>query len=137
MKDATHLNIKINNTREIIKNSTLHDDSKELLYTLLDTAAESANGTPDKLKAIGDTLLAFCLYEIRSSVRFPEQLNQSIENAVKKHADSCPLRNATINMPKIAIWLMPFKWPLCILGSIMLFAPNASAIITSVIKIWK
>ena len=36
--------IKVNNTREYVKNSTLTDDSKELLYTLLDSAANSANG---------------------------------------------------------------------------------------------
>lgn len=126
---------KVNNTREIIKESKLHDDSKELLYGLLETAAESANGTPDKLGAIGDTLLAFCLYEIRASVRFPAQLNAAVEEAVNIHTIKCPLRNnPNSEMPKIVSWILPFKWQLCIFGSIMLFAPNAPAIIDTIIK---
>lgn len=129
---------KVNNTRDIIKNSALHDDSKELLYTLLDTAAESANGTPDKLGAIGDTLLAFCLYEIRSSVRFPVQLNTAVEEAVKAHTNACPMRNnENSNMPKIAMWLLPFKWQLCIVISIMAFAPNAMPILNMIEKFCK
>ena len=127
---------KVNTTRELIKTSVLHDDSKELLYSLLEHAAESANGTPDKLKAIGDTLLAFCLYEIRSTVRFPAQLNQAAADAVKAHTESCPMRNFSMNMPKVATWIYPFRWPLCVVTCVIFLAPNALAILHTALKFW-
>jgi hypothetical protein len=127
--------IKVNNTRDLINNSTLHEDSKELLNLLLESAAKAANGTPDKLNAIGDTLLAFCLYEIRSSVRFPSQLKTAAEEAVKSHTDSCPMRNVTANMPKYATYLYPFRWQACIILCIVSFAPNAANILNTIFKI--
>ena len=135
MKEETAAKVKI--TRDQIENSILQDDSKELLYVLLDTAAQSANGAPDKLNAIGDTLLAFCLYEIKSAVRFPVQLNQAVSSAVKEHSDTCPMRTVNSNMPKMLIWLMPYKWPLCVVTCVLLFAPNAAAIIGALAKVFK
>ena len=135
MKEETAIKVKI--TRDQIEKSTLHDDSKELLYVLLDTAAQSANGAPDKLDAIGDTLLAFCLYEIKNAVRFPVQLNEAASAAVKAHADSCPMRNINTNMPKMLLWLIPYKWPLCTVTCVLLFAPNAAGIISALVKIFK
>jgi len=135
MKEETAAKVKI--TRDQIEKSILNDDSKELLHVLLDTAAESANGSPNKLDAIGDTLLAFCLYEIKSTVRFPVQLHQVVDSAVKAHADACPMRAANANMPKALIWLIPYKWPLCIVTCVLLFAPNAAGIIGALVKIFK
>jgi hypothetical protein len=127
---------KVNLTREQIKNSALQDDSKELLYILLDTAAESANGSPDKLNAIGDTLLAFCLYEIRSAIRFPTQLNQAATDAIRIHTDNCPLRNSVTGMPKIAQWLFPFRWQITVLAVVTFLAPNALTVINGLVKLW-
>lgn len=114
---------KVERTRAYLLGSGLAEDTKDGLQGLLDAAGKAANGTPDKLQAIADAMLALAIHEVKQAVRLPAM----VKGAVEAHAMGCPL-----NSPGGKFGLIyRMRWPLCVVISVAFLSPNFPMIVSA------
>ena len=123
-----HTRDKVLRTRHYLLSSSLPEDAKDGLQTLLDSAATAANGTPDRIGAMADAILALALYEVRQAVRAPAAMGAAIEG----HLAACPLAGGGRAGFARALLLRPWPW---VAASIIAFSPHAGEIIEAAARL--
>jgi len=119
----------IERTRRYLLGSTLAEDTKDGLQNLLTSAARGANGTPDKLQAIADAMLALAIHEVKQAVRLPAL----VQSAVDAHSVKCPL-----NSPGGKFGLIyRMRWPLAAVACAACVSPNFPLIAALIKEVWR
>lgn len=121
---------RVARTRDYLLASQLPEDTKDGLSTLLDAAAAACNGTADRVAAMADAILALALHETRQAVRAPATIQQAIE----RHVQTCPLAVAGRRGALMALLMRPWPW---ITASVVAFSPHAPSIIETIARVVK
>jgi len=79
---------KVERTRRYLLESDLIEDAKDGLQMLLDSAAEAANGSADRIPAMADAILALSLHEVRQAVRAPEARRDAAREVIEAYLTS-------------------------------------------------
>lgn len=127
MTDATR--DKVQRTRRYLLESPLPEDTKDGLQTLLDAAANAANGTHDRVGAMADAILALSLHEVRQAVRAPGAIRAEVRAEVAQHVAQCPVGGGGKRGMVMAILLKPWPW---VAAGVAAFSPHAPRILDAV-----
>ena len=73
-------------------------DRKDALQALLDHAYRTANGTPDKIEEIAQSISVLLVHMVRNETREPKRVKEIVDNAIgsaiEKHIVNCPVQKA-------------------------------------------
>ena len=119
---------KLDRTRKYLLESALPEDTKDVLQSLLDTAAEATNGHEDKLQAITEALFSLAIHETKQAVRHPAQIATAVRNEMAGHVAACRWRSVAASMPAWAMPLYAFRWQVMAIVCIGVFSPQAPEI---------
>jgi hypothetical protein len=108
--------------------SDLSDECKDGLTSLITSAANLANGHPDKIQGISELLLAMVLQDVRNSIRQPKKIATEVAAQMTAHVAQCPIAGGK-GLPARWAWLYPFRWPIAALASVLACSPHAPAIL--------
>ena len=102
-------------TRAEVEASALEPEHKDVLQGMLDHAHKCANGTPDKVGAIGEAVAALIVRDARKEVRDHKRLKDEIA----AHMAVCGKRTAPKNVREFA-QRMAADYPLVVMIAAML-----------------
>ena len=120
---------KIDRTRSYLLSSSLPEDTKDGLQSLLDAAGAAANGSGDKIASLTDAFLLLIIHEVRQAVRNPI----AVEAIVKRHEAQCKM---AVPAGKLG-FVYQMRWPLAIVISVAFVSPNFVAIAGVIQKLFK
>jgi len=124
MTDTTK--IRVERTRNYLLASQLPEDTKDVLQTLLDSAALAANGTADRVGAMADAILALSLHEVRQAVRTPDAVQDAVADAISAHLATCPIAGQGKRGALVALAMKPWPW---LFAAVAVFSPHAPRIV--------
>lgn len=117
---------KVARVRAELEKSTLQFEKKEQLFDILGSAAMSANGSPDKIQSISETLLLSVLLNIEDRVQAEQTLSLAIETAARAHDEGCLFKNSRYGR---AVGLaVQFKWPGAVVLCVAMVTNNVDKI---------
>jgi hypothetical protein len=124
----------IEDVKKYLYSSDLPDECKDGLSGLIHSAANLANGHPDKVQGITELLLAMVLQDVRTSIRQPKKIAAEVAAQMTAHVSKCPVAGSN-GLPARVAWLYPFRWPVAVLASVLAFSPHAPAMIALVSRL--
>lgn len=92
------LHAKVNRHRFALDQSTLTLEAKDALHKLMDGAEGATNGCSDKIQAMTETMLEFCLMKVDDRIALPRLLQQAAQEAVRIQHTTCPVFHATLTI---------------------------------------
>lgn len=118
---------KIARARDMLHASALPFEKKEQLHDILCSAAASANGSPDKIQSMSETLLLSVILSIEDRIQADHTLTTAIKMASDRHDDACLFKNSKYGR---AVGLaVLFKWPMAMVLCVAMVTNNVDKII--------
>lgn len=118
---------KVARVRAELEKSTLQFEKKEQLFDILGSAAMSANGSPDKIQSISETLLLSVLLNIEDRVHAEQTLSQALETAARAHDEGCLFKNSKYGRAVGLVVLI--KWPFAVVLCVAMVTNNVDKIL--------
>ena len=118
---------KVTRVRDVLQKSSLPFEKKEQLYDIVGSAALSANGSPDKIQSISETLLLSVLLNIEDRVQAEQTLSLAIETAARAHDEGCLFKNSRYGRT-IGLAVM-IKWPFAVVLCVAMVTNNVDKIV--------
>lgn len=108
MSNKAAIKAKVDRHREALDGSVLSLEAKDALHKLMDGAENATNGCSDKIQAMTEIMLDFCLMKVDDRIVMPQLMKQVAEEAVKLQHDVCPVIRATLTVEgkKVYPWDM-------------------------------
>ena len=117
---------KVARVRVELGKSGLPFEKKEQLFDILGSAAMSADGAPDKIQSISETLLLSVLLNIEDRVQAEQTLSRALETAARAHDEGCLFKNSrygrTIGLA------VTVKWPVAVVLCVAMVTNNVDKI---------
>ena len=107
--------------------SALPFEKKEQLHDILCSAAASANGSPDKIQSMSETLLLSVLLSIEDRILSDRMLTTAIKTAAERHDDACLFKNS--NYGRAVGLAVLFKWPMAVVLCVAMVTNNVDKIV--------
>lgn len=117
---------KVARVRAELEKSALQFEKKEQLFDILGSAAQSANGAPDKIQSISETLLLSVLLNIEDRVQAEQTLSLAIETAARAHDEGCLFKNSKYGRAVGLVVLI--KWPFAVVLCVAMVTNNVDKI---------
>ena len=117
---------KVTRVRDVLQKSSLPFEKKEQLYDILGSAANSANGSPDKIQSMSETLLLSVLLNIEDRVQAEQTLSLAIETAARAHDEGCLFKNSKYGRAVGLVVLI--KWPFAVVLCVAMVSNNVDKI---------
>lgn len=117
---------KVARVRAELEKSTLQFEKKEQLFDILGSAALSANGSPDKIQSISETLLLSVLLNIEDRVQAEQTLSRALETATRAHDEGCLFKNSKYGRAVGLVVLI--KWPFAVVLCVAMVTNNVDKI---------
>lgn len=118
---------KVARARDVLHASALPFEKKEQLHDILCSAAASANGSPDKIQSMSETLLLSVILNIEDRVQADHMLTTAIKTAVDRHDDACLFKNS--NYGRTVGLAVLFKWPAALVLCVAMVTNNVDKIV--------
>ena len=118
---------KVTRVRDVLQKSSLPFEKKEQLYDIVGSAALSANGSPDKIQSISETLLLSVLLNIEDRVQAEQTLSLAIEAAARAHDEGCLFKNSKYGRAVGLVVLV--KWPFAVVLCVAMVTNNVDKIV--------
>lgn len=118
---------KVARVRAELEKSALQFEKKEQLFDILGSAAQSANGAPDKIQSISETLLLSVLLNIEDRVQAEQTLSLAIETAARAHDEGCLFKNSKYGRAVGLVVLI--KWPFAVVLCVAMVTNNVDKIL--------
>lgn len=118
---------KVTRVRDVLQKSSLPFEKKEQLYDIVGSAAQSANGAPDKIQSISETLLLSVLLNIEDRVQAEQTLSLAIETAARAHDEGCLFKNSKYGRAVGLVVLV--KWPFAVVLCVAMVTNNVDKIV--------
>ena len=118
---------KVARVRAELEKSALQFEKKEQLFDILGSAAMSANGSPDKIQSISETLLLSVLLNIEDRVQAEQTLSRALETAARAHDEGCLLKNSRYGRAVGLVVLI--KWPFAVVLCVAMVTNNVDKIL--------
>lgn len=118
---------KIARARDVLHASALPFEKKEQLHDILCSAAASANGSPDKIQSMSETLLLSVILNIEDRVHADHMLTTAIQTATDRHDDACLFKNS--NYGRTVGLAVLFKWPVAVVLCVAMVTNNVDKIV--------
>lgn len=100
---------RIRRLSDMLRESGLGFDQKEQLYEYIAAASASANGAPDKIQAMSETLLMTVLMLVEDRVRREADREEIKHEVAKDHDDHCVFKTQAGSTLGFVLLL---KWPI-------------------------
>ena len=117
---------KVARVRAELEKSTLQFEKKEQLFDILGSAAMSANGAPDKIQSISETLLLSVLLNIEDRVQAEQTMSRALETAARAHDEGCLFKNSKYGRAVGLVVLI--KWPFAVVLCVAMVTNNVDKI---------
>ena len=117
---------KVARVRVELEKSGLPFEKKEQLFDILGSAAMSADGAPDKIQSISETLLLSVLLNIEDRVQAEQTLSRALETAARAHDEGCLFKNSRYGRT-IGLAVM-VKWPVAVVLCVAMVTNNVDKI---------
>ena len=117
---------KVTRVRDVLQKSSLPFEKKEQLYDILGSAANSANGSPDKIQSMSETLLLSVLLNVEDRVQAEQTLSLAIETAARAHDEGCLFKNSKYGRAVGLVVLI--KWPFAVVLCVAMVSNNVDKI---------
>lgn len=117
---------KVARVRAELEKSALQFEKKEQLFDILGSAAQSANGAPDKIQSISETLLLSVLLNIEDRVQAEQTLALAFETAARAHDEGCLFKNSKYGRAVGLVVLI--KWPFAVVLCVAMVTNNVDKI---------
>lgn len=117
---------KVARVRAELEKSALQFEKKEQLFDILGSAAMSANGAPDKIQSISETLLLSVLLNIEDRVQAEQTLALALETAARAHDEGCLFKNSKYGRAVGLVVLI--KWPFAVVLCVAMVTNNVDKI---------
>ena len=117
---------KVARVRAELEKSALQFEKKEQLFDILGSAAMSANGSPDKIQSISETLLLSVLLNIEDRVQAEQTLALALETAARAHDEGCLFKNSKYGRAVGLVVLI--KWPFAVVLCVAMVTNNVDKI---------
>ena len=118
---------KIARARDVLHASALPFEKKEQLHDILCSAAASANGSPDKIQSMSETLLLSVILNIEDRVQADHMLATAIKTAADRHDEACLFKNSKYGRATGLAVL--FKWPVAVVLCVAMVTNNVDKIV--------
>lgn len=118
---------KVARVRAELEKSSLQFEKKEQLFDILGSAAQSANGSPDKIQSISETLLLSVLLNIEDRVQAEQTLSLAIGAAARAHDEACLFKNSKYGRAVGLVVLI--KWPVAVVLCVAMVTNNVDKIV--------
>lgn len=118
---------KIARARDMLHASALPFEKKEQLHDILCSAAASANGSPDKIQSMSETLLLSVILSIEDRILSDRMLTTAIKTAAERHDDACLFKNS--NYGRAVGLAVLFKWPMAVVLCVAMVTNNVDKIV--------
>lgn len=118
---------KVARVRAELEKSSLQFEKKEQLFDILGSAAMSANGSPDKIQSISETLLLSVLLNIEDRVQAEQTLALAIDTAARAHDEGCLFKNSRYGRAVGLVVLI--KWPFAVVLCVAMVTNNVDKIL--------
>jgi hypothetical protein len=118
---------KVARVRAELEKSSLQFEKKEQLFDILGSAAMSANGSPDKIQSISETLLLSVLLNIEDRVQAEQTLALAIDTAARVHDEGCLFKNSRYGRAVGLVVLI--KWPFAVVLCVAMVTNNVDKIL--------
>ena len=118
---------KIARARDMLHASALPFEKKEQLHDILCSAAASANGSPDKIQSMSETLLLSVILSIEDRILADRMLTTAIKTAADRHDDACLFKNSKYG--RAAGLAVLFKWPAAVVLCVAMVTNNVDKIV--------
>ncbi len=127
---------RIEAVRREISGCALNPEHKDNLQVHLDRAERCANGTPDKIGAIGEAVAEMIIRDVRHDVRTEDMIVQRVakvvESAIGKHSRACRNTRRQLLVPRALRRSGPLGWLL----ELVFYAWQQSPLITIALLIY-
>ena len=117
---------KVARVRAELEKSRLPFEKKEQLHDILCSAAASANGSPDKIQSMSETLLLSVLLNIEDRVQAEQTLSRALEAAARAHDEGCLFKNSRYGRT-VGLAVM-VKWPVAVVLCVAMVTNNVDKI---------
>jgi hypothetical protein len=118
---------KIARARDMLHASALPFEKKEQLHDILCSAAASANGSPDKIQSMSETLLLSVILSIEDRIQADHVLTTAIKTAEDRHDEACLFKNS--NYGRAVGLVVLIKWPMAVVLCVAMVTNNVDKII--------
>ena len=118
---------KIARARDMLHASALPFEKKEQLHDILCSAAASANGSPDKIQSMSETLLLSVILSIEDRIQADHMLATAIKTAADRHDENCLFKNS--NYGRAAGIVVLIKWPMAVVLCVAMVTNNVDKIV--------
>jgi len=123
---------KVVRVHDALQKSSLPFEKKEQLYDIVGSAVNSANGSPDKIQSMSETLLLSVLLNVEDRLQADQVLTTAIATATQAHDERCPFKNSRYGR---AVGLaVLFKWPIVVVACTAMVTKNVEVILEAVSK---
>ena len=123
---------KVTRVRDELQKSSLPFEKKEQLYDIVGSAANSANGSPDKIQSMSETLLLSVLLNVEDRLQADQALATTIAAAARAHDEGCLFKNSKYGRA-VGIAVL-FKWPIVVVACTAMVTNNVEVILEAVSK---
>lgn len=118
---------KVTRVRDELQKSSLPFEKKEQLYDIVGSAANSANGSPDKIQSMSETLLLSVLLNVEDRLQADQVLTTTIAAAARAHDEGCLFKNSKYGRAVgIAVLI---KWPFAVVLCVAMVTNNVDKIV--------
>lgn len=118
---------KIARARDVLHASALPFEKKEQLHDILCSAAASANGSPDKIQSMSETLLLSVILSIEDRIQADHMLTTAIKTAADRHDEACLFKSS--NYGRAVGLAVLFKWPMAVVLCVAMVTNNVDKIV--------
>lgn len=118
---------KIARARDVLHASALPFEKKEQLHDILCSAAASANGSPDKIQSMSETLLLSVILSIEDRIQADHMLTTAIKTAADRHDEACLFKNSKYGRAVGLVVLI--KWPMAVVLCVAMVTNNVDQIV--------
>jgi len=123
---------KVVRVHDVLQKSSLPFEKKEQLYDIVSSAVNSANGSPDKIQSMSETLLLSVLLNVEDRLQTDQVLTTAIASATQAHDERCLFKNSRYGR---AVGLaVLFKWPIVVVACTAMVTKNVEVILEAVSK---
>ena len=118
---------KVTRVRDELQKSSLPFEKKEQLYDIVGSAANSANGSPDKIQSMSETLLLSVLLNVEDRLQADQVLATAIVAAARAHDEGCLFKNSKYGRA-VGVAVL-FKWPFVVVLCVAMVTNNVDKIL--------